>query len=444
MLENDLFAVRERKPCEKPLDLDELIRQLQSSDPENDLEVSRVIRKLTIFGMKNESTRRSIQRLIEPYLHGKDYFPCSAALDVLWDSTGCNFAREYAAEIEAFINGVEWDNMNRLRQRALQASTTLIAEPEHRDLLRVVFDLYNSSPDVDGVKATAYDALAESVGVDGYYLRAHRENGEFIPSRDVDPAVIKTIECRIRGIWADYPESGRATRRLTPPGGHEKQVPADDTTTDSDWYCLKAHSYGLTSVEFGELEAILRGKDPWDLANGLRALEAASFHDASVMANFRDLVEPLLGLDNHPVVISAALTLFHTWGLDDVCVSAIEACLDKSDGAAEEKSSDLRSTGLKKASLLIGDPDRRELLRKVYDVFRDETEKPIVRRVAYHSLAESLGENWLSLLATTCIEAYDPVEDRMAIVGHRDFHFTRDVDPEVIKVIERRIRGIWM
>jgi len=444
VLENDLFEVRERKPCEKPLDMDELVRELQSSDLKRDLEASRLIGKLTIFGMKNESTRRSIQLLIEPYLHGKDYFPCSAALDVLWDSTGCNLAREYAAEIEAFINGVEWDNMNWLRQRALQASKALIAEPKHRDLLRVVFELFNSSPDVDGVKATAYDALAESVGVDSYYLRAHRENGEFITSRDVDPAVIKTIECRMRGIWADYPESGRATHRLNPPGGHEKQVPADDTTTDSFWYCLKAHSYGLTSVEFGELEAILRGKDPWDLANGLRALESASFHDASVMAKFRDLVEPLLGLDNHTIVISTALTLFHTWGLDDVCVDVIGACLDNSDGAADEKSSALRSTGLTNASLLIGDPAHRKLLRKVYDVFRDETEKPSVRQRAYYSLAKSLGRDWLSLLAETCIERYDPVDDRMAIVGHRDFHFTRDVDLEVIKIIERRIRGIWM
>ena len=133
MLENDLFEVRERKPCEKPLDMDELVRELQSSDLKSDLEVSRLIGKLTIFGMKNESTRRLIQRLIEPYLHGKDYFTCSSALDVLWDSTGCNLAREYAAEIEAFIYGVEWDNMNWLRQRALQACQTLIAEPEHRD-----------------------------------------------------------------------------------------------------------------------------------------------------------------------------------------------------------------------------------------------------------------------------------------------------------------------
>lgn len=443
-MKSNSFEVRERKPREKPLDLDELVRQFQSSDPKNYREVSLLMTQLTIFGMKNESTRRTVQRLLDPYLRGKDFFLCWSSLDVLWSSTGCTLAREYAAEIEDFIQGVEWDNGGKLRESALQASETLIAEPEHRDLLRVVFDLFKNSPDVDRVKATAYDALSESVGVGSYLLRAHRENAEFNPSRDVDPAVIKTIECRIRGIWADYPESGRAKRRNTPQRVCERPLPEDDTTTDSDWYCLKAHSYGLTSVEFGEVDAILRGKEPRDLANGLLALRAASFHDASVMTQFRDLVEPLLGLDKHPAVVSAALSLFHAWGLDDVCVDAIEACIDNTDGTNDEEGKDLRTTGLSRASLLIGDPARRELLRKVYDVFRDETEKTIVRRIAYHSLAESLGENWLSLLATTSIEAYDPVEDRMTIVGHRDFHFIRDVDPEVIKTIERRIRGIWV
>lgn len=116
------------------------------------------------------------------------------ALQVLCRYWG--LAEDYASDILRFVKGLEWDEDEDVRIMAISCSDSLLALPQHRDLLAEVYRIA-TDPDEDHVaRQAAYSALAISIGVAPSELPSP---ARFNIDTDIDPRILEDAKTRLTG-----------------------------------------------------------------------------------------------------------------------------------------------------------------------------------------------------------------------------------------------------
>lgn len=130
------------------------------------------------------------QMIVERYLDSPDD-PMLARLSLqilcqYW-GLGC----EYVTEIKEFINGVEWDEEDEVKDMALSCCASVFKKQEEANLVKSVYDVFIDQNEDSISRITAYGSLAVLAGLD---IAKLAQPLEFAFDLDVDKKVLKYAE----------------------------------------------------------------------------------------------------------------------------------------------------------------------------------------------------------------------------------------------------------
>ena len=114
------------------------------------------------------------------------------ALQVLCRYWG--LADDYASDIRRFVAGLEWDEDYDVRIMAISCTDSLLASPQHRDLLGEVYSIATDSTEDDVARQAAYTALAISIGVSPSELPSP---AKFDMAKDIEPRILEEVKKRL-------------------------------------------------------------------------------------------------------------------------------------------------------------------------------------------------------------------------------------------------------
>ena len=114
------------------------------------------------------------------------------ALQVLCRYWG--LADDYALDIHRFVTGVDWDEDDDVRLMAISCSDSLLASPQHRNLLRDIYRIATDTNEEDTVRQAAYAALAISTGVSPTDMPSP---AKFDIAKDIDPKILEEVKKRL-------------------------------------------------------------------------------------------------------------------------------------------------------------------------------------------------------------------------------------------------------
>jgi hypothetical protein len=117
---------------------------------------------LYILGCVGNPTEH--RSLVERYLAGPDDLLAQLAVYILcrwWD-----LAPQYVDELFAFVQGVDWDDLEQVRWVAVSVAGEYLQDHQEPDLLEILLDIYRNVDIKHSTREYAYWALAEAVGAD--------------------------------------------------------------------------------------------------------------------------------------------------------------------------------------------------------------------------------------------------------------------------------------
>jgi hypothetical protein len=137
--------------------------------------------------------------------------------------------------------------------------------------------------------------------------------------------------------------------------------------------------------------------------------------------SYRSLVETYLDSSNDPMLASLALrVLCFYW---DLTPHYIDQILQFLDGVFWDTGKDCKLTAINIAGEHLRDHLSKELLGRLLDIFRTETEDKLIREATYSALARAMGKGYNEIPSAA-----------------RSFDLECDIDPEVIDLADSRLQ----
>ncbi|NRB68437.1 MAG: hypothetical protein HRU48_13895 [Vibrio sp.] len=121
---------------------------------------------LLILGRANATEYRNI---VEQYLHHpEDPMLSRLALQILCRYWGK--AKDYIEILCEFIEGVDWDDEEDVRDMALSCASEVFKEKNSTELLKYVYDIFNNPHEDSISRGAAYESLAVLFGIEASKL----------------------------------------------------------------------------------------------------------------------------------------------------------------------------------------------------------------------------------------------------------------------------------